>query len=61
MTALLKKDNLTANFLGGVQILLHGRAVTNFATKKILALLCILLDNPQTVFSRDKLMSLFWG
>lgn len=55
------KSKVSTYFLGGVKINWQDRALTQFATQKVLGLFCYLLDNPERSVSRDSLITLFWS
>ncbi|MDK9699016.1 MAG: AAA family ATPase [bacterium] len=61
MQAVNSQNNLIVHFLGTVKLIWQGRAVSDFATQKVLGLFCYLLDNRGIEISRDKLMTMFWG
>ncbi len=58
---LLLKKQLNASFFGGIKFLWQGKVITQFSTKKVLGLFVYLLEKPQHEFSRDTLMTIFWG
>lgn len=52
---------LAAEFFGGVKLRRGRRALSGFATQKVVGLFCYLLDAGAETISRDKLIVMFWG